>query len=59
MTHTAARVIHIAHESWNEMDMQVKDRLSRRGIYQSEKASALRTMARSSESSQNGQDAAA
>jgi hypothetical protein len=27
MTHAAARVIHIAHESRNEVDMQVKHRL--------------------------------
>jgi len=27
MTHTTARLIHIAHESWNNMDVQVEHRL--------------------------------
>jgi len=31
MAYTATRVIHIAHESWNKMDMQVEHRLSGRG----------------------------
>jgi len=29
MTHTAARVLHIAHKSWNNVEVQVEHRLPR------------------------------